>query len=186
MGAGLVQVFAANRRSGKQATTSLRTLSFLPLVGLSGHHACANQHEPSCSKRSSGATGAIERHGPSRNRWWARSRPRQGASLRSDHAERRGFGLDRTLDRAEDRRLRDGPDKSARAGICHSHGRPDGRHLRTRTVPELIPLARCRELLGDEALDLSDEEIDAIRRHAHVMAHVLIEIFLQQHADRRD
>ena len=56
MGASLVQVFAANRRSGKQATTSLRTLSSLPLVGPSGHHARANQHEPSCSRRPSGAT----------------------------------------------------------------------------------------------------------------------------------
>ena len=56
MGASLVQVFAANQRSGKQATTSLRTPSSLPLVGPSGHHARANQHEPSCSKRPSGAT----------------------------------------------------------------------------------------------------------------------------------
>ena len=39
-------------------------------------------------------------------------------------------------------------------------------------------MARCRELLGDEALDLSDEDVDAIRRHADAMAHVLVEIFL--------
>lgn len=46
-------------------------------------------------------------------------------------------------------------------------------------VPDAIPIARCRELLGDEALALSDKEVDAIRRHAHAMAHVLIEIFLK-------
>ena len=43
-------------------------------------------------------------------------------------------------------------------------------------VPEAIPIARCRELLGDEAEELSDDEVDAIRRHAQAMAHILIEI----------
>ena len=47
-------------------------------------------------------------------------------------------------------------------------------------------MARCRELLGDEAWELSDVDIDAIRHHAHAMAHLLVEIFQQQHADRRD
>jgi len=44
--------------------------------------------------------------------------------------------------------------------------------------PEAISIAHCRVLLGDQALDLSDDEVDAIRRHAHTMAHVLIEMFL--------
>lgn len=39
-------------------------------------------------------------------------------------------------------------------------------------------LAECRELLGDEASELSDEQLDAIRQHAQAMAHVLVEIFL--------
>jgi len=43
-------------------------------------------------------------------------------------------------------------------------------------VPEAIPIARCRELLGDQADDLSDGEVDEIRRHAHAMAHLLIEL----------
>ena len=47
-------------------------------------------------------------------------------------------------------------------------------------VPERVTIARCRELLGDEALDLSDEDVDTIRRHVHAMAHTLIEVFLQQ------
>lgn len=43
---------------------------------------------------------------------------------------------------------------------------------------EPITIARCRELLGDEALALSDEDVEAIRTHAHAVAHVLVEIFL--------
>ena len=45
---------------------------------------------------------------------------------------------------------------------------------------ETISIARCRELLGPEARNLSDSEVDQIRRHADVMAHVVVEIFLQQ------
>ena len=41
-----------------------------------------------------------------------------------------------------------------------------------------ISIDRCRELLGDEAVGLSDDEIDQIRRHAETMAQVLIEVFL--------
>ncbi|MFN2447900.1 MAG: hypothetical protein ABR606_20230 [Vicinamibacterales bacterium] len=48
----------------------------------------------------------------------------------------------------------------------------------TESFREPISIARCRELLGDEALEWSDEDVDAIRQHAHAMAHVLVEIFL--------
>ena len=41
-----------------------------------------------------------------------------------------------------------------------------------------ISITRCRELLGDEAEVLSDQEVDLMRRHAAAMAHVLVEIFL--------
>jgi hypothetical protein len=44
---------------------------------------------------------------------------------------------------------------------------------------EQISIDRCRELLGDEAVGLSDDEIDQVRRHAETMAQVLIEVFLQ-------
>ena len=43
---------------------------------------------------------------------------------------------------------------------------------------EQISLARCRELLGDEATDMSDAELNAIREHAQAMANVLVELFL--------
>jgi hypothetical protein len=51
---------------------------------------------------------------------------------------------------------------------------------------ELVPIPRCRELLGDEAIGLTDEDVDSIRRHSHVMAHTLVEVFLQQRASERD
>jgi len=45
--------------------------------------------------------------------------------------------------------------------------------------PDPISIARCRELLGDEADVLSDQEVVLIRQHADAMAHVLVEIFLE-------
>ena len=47
---------------------------------------------------------------------------------------------------------------------------------------EPISIARCREILGHEADGLSDIEVDEIRRHAEAMAHVIVEIFLEQRA----
>ena len=43
----------------------------------------------------------------------------------------------------------------------------------------VVPLARCRELLGDEAAGVSDEELDRVRRHAAAMTHVLVLAFLE-------
>ena len=45
--------------------------------------------------------------------------------------------------------------------------------------PEPISLARCRELLGDDAETMSDEEVVAVARHAESLAHVVIELALQ-------
>jgi hypothetical protein len=47
---------------------------------------------------------------------------------------------------------------------------------------ESISIARCRELLGDEAQSLSDQEVGLIRQHADAMAHVLVEMFLENGA----
>ncbi|MCL4845756.1 MAG: hypothetical protein KJ066_04430 [Acidobacteria bacterium] len=52
-------------------------------------------------------------------------------------------------------------------------------------VPERVAIARYRELLGDEARDLSDEDIEAIRRHAQAMAHALIDAFRDMHSPAR-
>jgi hypothetical protein len=43
---------------------------------------------------------------------------------------------------------------------------------------EETSFVRCRELLGDEGAELSDEQLDAIRQHAQAMANVLVELFL--------
>ena len=46
--------------------------------------------------------------------------------------------------------------------------------------PEPISIARCRELLGEDAESMSDEDIDNIRRHAETMACIVIEMY-QEH-----
>lgn len=50
---------------------------------------------------------------------------------------------------------------------------------RAEQEPEPISVARCRELLGDDADMMSDEEILAVSRHAETLAHVLIAVALQ-------
>ena len=44
-----------------------------------------------------------------------------------------------------------------------------------------ISIDRCRELLGDEAAGLSDDDVEQIRRHAETIAHA-IEISRQRSA----
>jgi hypothetical protein len=43
--------------------------------------------------------------------------------------------------------------------------------------PAQISIARCRELLGDEAESMTDQEIALIRRHAETMAWIVVEMF---------
>ena len=50
---------------------------------------------------------------------------------------------------------------------------------RAEEHPGPISVAGCRELLGDEADMMSDEEILAVARHAETLAHVLIAVVLQ-------
>lgn len=47
------------------------------------------------------------------------------------------------------------------------------------TVAEDISVERCRELLGDEADGLSDEDFAPINRHAETFARIVIELFLE-------
>ena len=47
---------------------------------------------------------------------------------------------------------------------------------------DAISIARCRELLGEEADGLSDHEVDLIRQHADTMAHIIVEMFLERDA----
>ena len=43
--------------------------------------------------------------------------------------------------------------------------------------PESISIARCRELLGEEAESMTDQEIALIRRHAETMACIVVEMY---------
>ena len=45
--------------------------------------------------------------------------------------------------------------------------------------PESISVARCRELLGDDADSMTDEEVLIVARHAESMVHVLIDLVLR-------
>ena len=45
---------------------------------------------------------------------------------------------------------------------------------RADRVQEPISMVRCRELLGDEAHDLSDDDVREVARHAEAMARILI------------
>ena len=63
-----------------------------------------------------------------------------------------------------------------------STSRPETRNGAAResepaaTVPDD---RRLGELLGDEADGLSDHEVDLIRQHADAMAHIIVEMFLE-------
>ena len=46
--------------------------------------------------------------------------------------------------------------------------------------PKPISIARCRELLGEEAESMTDQEIDLIRRHAETMACIVVEMYEEQ------
>ena len=50
---------------------------------------------------------------------------------------------------------------------------------RTEHEPESISVARCRELLGNDADTLSDDEVLIVARHAESLAHVVIALALQ-------
>jgi hypothetical protein len=46
-----------------------------------------------------------------------------------------------------------------------------------------ISIARCRELLGDEADSMTDHDIAEIRRHARTMAHIVVEMYEEHGKD---
>jgi hypothetical protein len=48
---------------------------------------------------------------------------------------------------------------------------------RAEDTPEPISIARCRELLGEEAESLTDQEVALIRRHAEAMACIVFDMY---------
>src|SRR4029450_2056584 len=53
-----------------------------------------------------------------------------------------------------------------------------GEAARAEQAREPISVARCRELLGDEADTLSDQEVLIVARHAESLAHGVIDLVL--------
>lgn len=47
---------------------------------------------------------------------------------------------------------------------------------RAEDIPGPISIARCRELLGEEAESMTDQEVASIRRHAETMASIVVEM----------
>ena len=47
---------------------------------------------------------------------------------------------------------------------------------------EETSLARCSELLGEDAAELTELQLDAIRQHAQAMATLVVELFLTENS----
>ena len=50
----------------------------------------------------------------------------------------------------------------------------------TGVLNDELSIERCRELLGDEDVDLCDDDVDRIRRCADVVARAVIEMFVEE------
>ena len=46
--------------------------------------------------------------------------------------------------------------------------------------PEPLSIARCRELLGEDAESMTDQDIEDIRRHAETIACIAVEMYHEQ------
>ena len=45
---------------------------------------------------------------------------------------------------------------------------------------EPISIARCRELLGEDAESMTDQDVEDLRRHAETMAVIVIEVYRER------
>jgi len=43
--------------------------------------------------------------------------------------------------------------------------------------PEPLSIARCRELLDEDADEMTDDDVERVRRHAETMAAIVVELF---------
>jgi hypothetical protein len=51
---------------------------------------------------------------------------------------------------------------------------------RMEDIPDPISIVRCRELLGEDAEAMTDQDIEDIRRHAETMASIVVEMYQAQ------
>lgn len=63
---------------------------------------------------------------------------------------------------------------------CLDGGRRDSDTNPVRLSATQISIARCRELLGEEADSITDQDIAEIRRHTETMACIVIEMYEQR------
>lgn len=49
------------------------------------------------------------------------------------------------------------------------------------TRPEPISIARCRELLGEDAESMTDQDVEDIRHHAETMACIVVQMDQEQY-----
>lgn len=50
-------------------------------------------------------------------------------------------------------------------------------------TPEAISIAHCRELLGEDAKSMADQDIENVRRLAETMACIVVEMYREQRRD---
>jgi hypothetical protein len=86
------------------------------------------------------------------------------------HGHRR---VDRHIDAPE--RATHQPESSRLAFRGSAMDVPD----RAEQEPEAITVGRCRELLGDDANTLTDDEVLVVARNAEALAHIMIDLALQ-------
>ena len=48
---------------------------------------------------------------------------------------------------------------------------------RAEQESEPISIARCRELLGEDAESMTDQDVEDIRRHAETMAGIVVDMY---------
>ena len=124
-----------------------------------------------CDRVFSWEHAAMTRRGPSRRRLSGSLRRRQGSALRAapfvastPPRTRRVVGAPA-----------DGLDRASREPRNGSYLMAPLRNPVECCAD--ISIARCRELLGDEADPMTDHDIAEIRRHALAMAHIVVEMF---------
>jgi hypothetical protein len=124
--------------------------------------------------------------------FWARRDPAK--AFRFAPTPFGAYGLDRLAVEPGKSRLRDGQQerKSSENGGHEARILADTRHhggdrqaAPQRRAHPILEVSRCRELLGDEALRLSDPEIEELSRHGDALAHVLIELFSEHRVQKR-
>jgi hypothetical protein len=111
-----------------------------------------------------------------------RSHPDPVTARSKASADDAGFKPASALARTSARRNIDAPERATH-DPNHRDSRSRGSAMdvpdRAEQESEAICVARSRELLGDHANTLTDDEVLAVARHAEALAHIMIDLALQ-------